>query len=312
MGGAASAPAKKEDDAPHTDIMVKDCVNRHTMVMGLNIGKEDKFPRDELKQLYPDASDELFNSVLKLFDWTLKGQESLHNVKMFSMLMVALLYPKGADGGREHHFEIAFHIFDVSNSGDLTRSEFKSMWRAMYATRISALKLVYSTKAGHDMLKAYAEKEHSSENIDFVDAVVHWQNSTDHSTDEAEAVLKKFIGCNAESQVNIGARTQKKLEADFKAANANGTPLALEVFDKAKSDVLKVIEKDTFARFNKDQERMEELFSKEFEEADADHTGRISMQNYIEWATKTPEVIQFYESLTHIKHKHRPKEGAAE
>ena len=183
MGGAASAPAKKEDDAPHADIMVKDAVNRHTMVMGLNIGKEDKFPRDELKQLYPDASDELFNSVLKLFDWTLKGQESLHNVKMFSMLMVALLYPKGADGGREHHFEIAFHIFDVSNSGDLTRSEFKSMWRAMYATRISALKLVYSTKAGHDMLKAYAEKEHSSENIDFVDAVVHWQNSTDHSTD---------------------------------------------------------------------------------------------------------------------------------
>ena len=141
------------------------------------------------------------------------------------------------------------------------------MWRAMYATRISALKLVYSTKAGHDMLKAYAEKEHSSENIDFVDAVVHWQNSADRSTDEAGAVLKKFIGCNAESQVNIGARTQKKLEADFKAANANGTPLALEVFDKAKSDVLKVIEKDTFARFNKDQERMEELFSKEFEEA---------------------------------------------
>ena len=32
----------------------------------------------------------------------------------------------------------------------------------------------------------------------------------------------------------------------------------------------------------------------------------------VEWATKTPEVIQFYESLTHIKHKHRPKEGAAE
>ena len=39
-------------------------------------------------------------------------------------------------------------------------------------------------------------------------------------------------------------------------------------------------------------------------------TGRISMQNYIQWATKTPEVIQFYESLTAIKHKHRPKDDA--
>ena len=48
----------------------------------------------------------------------------------------------------------------------------------------------------------------------------------------------------------------------------------------------------------------------EFDEADADHTGRISMQNYIQWATKTPEVIQFYESLTAIKHKHRPKDDA--
>ena len=45
----------------------------------------------------------------------------------------------------------------------------------------------------------------------------------------------------------------------------------------------------------------------EFDEADADHTGRISMQNYIQWATNTPEVIQ---SLTAIKHKHRPKDDA--
>ena len=309
MGGAASAPAM-EDAQPNTEILVKDCVKRHTMVMKLNIGKEDKFPRDELKQLYPEASDELFNAVLKLFDWTLKGQESLHNVKMFSMLMVALLYPKGEDGGRDHHFEIAFHIFDVTNTGDLDRSEFRSMWRAMYATRISALKLVYSTKAGHDMLKAYAEKEHSSENIDFVDAVVHWQSSADHSTDEAGAVIHKYIGASTDCQVNIGTRTQRKLEADFKAAVNNGAPLNPDVFDKAKGDILKVIEKDTFARFNKDQERMEELFAKEFDEADADHTGRISMQNYIQWATKTPEVIQFYESLTAIKHKHRPKDDA--
>ena len=141
---------------------------------------------------------------------------------------------------------------------------------------------------------------------------MHWQNSKDKSTEEAATIMHQYVGAMAETQVNLGARTVKKLNADFKAASDGGTPLAPDFFDKGKADILKVIEKDTFARFNKDQERMEELFSKEFEEADADHTGRISMQNYIEWATKTPEVIQFYESLTHIKHKHRPKEGAAE
>jgi len=304
MGSASSAPAKEAE--PHVNVLVKDCVKRHTMVMSLNIGREEKFPREELRALYPDAADELFNAVLKLFDWSLKGQESLHNVKMFSMLMVALLYPKTENGGREHHFEIAFKIFDISDTGDLDKKEFKSMWRAMYATRISALKLVYSTKSGHKMLKAFAEKEHSSENIDFVDAVHKWQ-SCEQSTEEAGAIMHQFVGPTAETQVNLGARTVRQMNADFKAAVENGTPLKPTTFDKAKNDVLKVIEKDTFARFNKDQERMEELFTKEFDEADADHTGRISMENYVSWATRTPEVIQFYESLTNIKHKTKPR-----
>ena len=64
------------------------------MVMKLNIGKEEKFS-DELKQLYPEASDELFNAVLKLFDWTLKGQESLHNVKCFPCSWSRCSTPRG-------------------------------------------------------------------------------------------------------------------------------------------------------------------------------------------------------------------------
>jgi len=176
----------------------------------------------------------------------------------------------------------------------------------MYATRISALKLVYSTKSGHDMLKAFAEKEHSSENIDFVDAVHHWQHH-DQTIEEAGAIMHQFVGPTAETQVNLGARTVRQMQAEFKAAVDGGGPLKATLFDKAKNDTLKVIEKDTFARFNKDQERMEELFNKEFDEADSDHTGRISMENYVEWATRTPEVIQFYETLTHIKHKHKPQ-----
>ena len=183
------------------------------------------------------------------------------------------------------------------------------MWHAMYAARLNALKIVYKTKAGHQMLKEYAEKEYAGENVDFIDAVVNWQENASGSLSAAEEVMKQFVGATAETQVNLGAKTERKLRADLKAAAEGDAPLAPDFFDKAKGDIMKVIEKDTFARFSKDEARMEELLTREFDEVDSDNTGVISMDNYLDWARKTPEIVQWLETLTRLHSAASPVPG---
>ncbi|KAH8098315.1 alpha-glucuronidase [Aureococcus anophagefferens] len=302
MGGAASAPT---DAPPRASVVarndrvqatVQECVNRHNKLVELNIGADETFPMDELRALYADADDALFKKAVKLFDWSSKGEAALENVKMFSLLMVALLHPSEAGKMERTTFDIAFAIFDADASGNLEVDEFKAMFRALYQTRVSALKLVYTSKAGHAMLQEFAESELSTENMEFVDAVDAWAAMDDaqRGTLAAGGLLDQFVGEAAKTPVNLPAKATAKLQAEYKAAS--------------KKEILKVIEKDTFARFNKDRERMEALMKETFKEVDTDTSGKISKDEYIAWAKQHPEVLAFYEHLTAQTHK--IKDGA--
>ncbi|KAK7250030.1 alpha-glucuronidase [Aureococcus anophagefferens] len=252
---------------------VQECVNRHNKLVELNIGADETFPMDELRALYADADDALFKKAVKLFDWSSKGEAALENVKMFSLLMVALLHPSEAGKMERTTFDIAFAIFDADASGNLEVDEFKAMFRALYQTRVSALKLVYTSKAGHAMLQEFAESELSTENMEFVDAVDAWAAMDDaqRGTLAAGGLLDQFVGEAAKTPVNLPAKATAKLQAEYKAAVDGGVgTLGDAFFEESKKEILKVIEKDTFARFNKDRERMEALMKETFKEVDTD------------------------------------------
>ncbi|KAH8058488.1 alpha-glucuronidase [Aureococcus anophagefferens] len=302
-------PAGTRDDV--AGATVQECVNRHNKLVELNIGADETFPMDELRALYADADDALFKKAVKLFDWSSKGEAALENVKMFSLLMVALLHPSEAGKMERTTFDIAFAIFDADASGNLEVDEFKAMFRALYQTRVSALKLVYTSKAGHAMLQEFAESELSTENMEFVDAVDAWAAMDDaqRGTLAAGGLLDQFVGEAAKTPVNLPAKATAKLQAEYKAAVDGGVEtLGDAFFEESKKEILKVIEKDTFARFNKDRERMDALMKETFKEVDTDTSGKISKDEYIAWAKQHPEVLAFYEHLTAQTHK--IKDGA--
>lgn len=86
---------------------ISECVNKHQQLVDLHIGESETFPMDELRALYADADQKLFDSAVKLFDWTQKGEKALENVKMFSLLMVALLHPSEEGETDRSQFDIA-------------------------------------------------------------------------------------------------------------------------------------------------------------------------------------------------------------
>lgn len=308
MGSGISSAETAGDDHDHVArTTVMECVNRHRQLVSLNLEQDQRFSLEELRALYADAPDALFRRAVKLFDWTATGNRALENVKMFSLLMVALLHPRrfGCEGGRRTQFDVAFAIFDHDESGQLDFSEFQAMCYAMHATRLSALKVVYTSKVGHAMLHDMAEKEHSPENIEFLDDVEAWAHLPDdqRGIEAAGGLLDRYVGAQAMTPLNLPHQTCSDARRAYEAARAAGADtLDARFFDDVKREVFKVLEKDMFARFDRDRQRMTEIMRAAFDEVDVDHTGRISKEQYVVWAKKNPEVLVFYDQLTKMTH----------
>jgi hypothetical protein len=274
-------------------------------------GPETHMSKAEVRALWPDADEQIFNSAYKIFDWTAHSEdEKADNVKMFTILMVSLLAPDEAQRSPTHLYEVAFLIFDVDESGALDKEEFGKMISVIYKSKANALRLVFDTKAGHDMLESFASKEHCAENIAFLDAVTAWAAKAaagDASAAEAAHVHDTYCTEIAPYPVNLSARTKKLLDEGLAK-----DPPPPDLFDKARKDILKLIEQDTFARFNKDKDRLDELVKKLFVEVDKSHTGKIERDEYVDWAKNNPEVTQFYQPLTKLTEDVKKRRAAAD
>lgn len=304
---ASSRVAPSDDGGSDGHADIKRRYTRHTQLVrpgagGGGGGASMTMSKDEVRALWPDADRELFDSAYKIFDWTTHSEEEkADNVKMFTILMVSLLAPHEERTSPTHLYEIAFLIFDVDESGSLDKDEFAKMIGVIYKSKANALRLVFQSAAGHDMLNAFAEREHCAENIDFLDAVGAWGRTAAEAgagdVAEARHIRDTFCTDIAPTPVNLSHKTMKALTA---AMAADAYPP--DLFELAKKDILRLVEQDTFARFNKDKERLGKLVDDLFLEVDKSRTGKIEKGEYVEWARGNPEVTKFYQPLSKLTH----------
>ncbi|KAJ8599388.1 hypothetical protein CTAYLR_007032 [Chrysophaeum taylorii] len=297
MGGGWSK--SKPEPRVYSTLITKlrSSIASHASIIEMCVAEGEVVAKESIRVLYPGVDTQVFDQAFRMFDWTATGAEAIANVKMFGILMVSLF----EQDPRANFFDCAFTIFDADESEDLDKDEFASMIYAMMTSRASALKLLMSSTSGRKSLLNFASREHSGENLDFLLDVDNWDSS---DTQTGALIMARFIGDTAETPVNLSAKCAKECLATFQAAGGNdAVDLPPTLFLKAKNEILKTIERDTFARFNKDKEEVDILVANLFAEVDTGRTGKIDKAEYIAWANENPQVIDFYNRLTAVVEK---------
>ena len=116
-------------------------------------------------------------------------------------------------------------------------------------------------KRGVDLLWEFSKKEFSEENLKFISACRELQKSTTMQVFDRKAkhIYLEFVKQGATAEINIGSNIKKELHGIFIPLFKNKKSLLPEqtdLFNRAEDHILKLIEKDSYARFVK-----QELFS---------------------------------------------------
>jgi len=103
---------------------------------------------------------------------------------------------------------------------------------------------------GAKQFRAFLKKERSEEHIDFLEAVAKWkQTANPNDKKKATEIYDNYIKDGCAKEVNISAKFKRDIESDV-----SKDQIKLEVFDKAESSVLMMLEEDSFKRFLKSDE----------------------------------------------------------
>ena len=187
-------------------------------------------------------------------------------------------------------------------SGYLGPDEFKEMLRSTVCANMESL---LKTEEGHASFTAHLEDEYSVENIEFYNATGEFR---EHSTAtfmgrmapeelmaKGVAILETYVKSSAEKEVNISAGKQAAIVAAFEAvaASASERCVAPTVFDDARDEVKKLMERDNFGRFSKNAEKLGAMADKFFADADSNNDGKVSKEEYHRWAEVHSEAVEF-------------------
>jgi CRP-like cAMP-binding protein/Ca2+-binding EF-hand superfamily protein len=203
-------------------------------------------------------------------DVTFIGQELVKNSKkhkknnenhMISTIKLMLKFEKTIHENKLAHLRRIFDKCDKDHSGFIEFNEFHAIM-AELADNNKALIL------SDDALQAAfnAIDENCSGTITFCE-FVHYNvierqaaiNLHSKMAESAHTIQRKFIGDNAETQVNIKGPTALKISDDMAKGNIH-----IHMFDKAEDEILKLMSADSFARF-----KQSDLFEQFLESSDS-------------------------------------------
>lgn len=101
-----------------------------------------------------------------------------------------------------------------------------------------------------DLFKVFLKAEFSYENLEFYQAVINYQQHP--SQPLAETVYQRFIGPEAERQINLYGPVAERLKNLF----SSGSAVPANVFDDAKTEIYTLLQSDPWVRFNNELKKI--------------------------------------------------------
>lgn len=240
-------------------------------------------------EMLPDLDEETLKCVFRFFDDSLDGK-----IKTCEFLMAVAMLCQPCDSPEEQ-MQACFHMFDLDESGCLSRDEFCAMIRASVAIDLTTLLL---TNVGEKHLELQLEKEHAQETIRFWRAAVEFRNlSADDRAVAAEAICGQYVRENSPEEVNLPATQRKAILQAVAVLSASDEPPPATLFAAAETEMFNLMERNAFARLRDDPEMLNRLADDFFDRADSDGDGRVRYSEYSKWAMEQPQVLAFFGQL---------------
>ncbi|CAM9942487.1 unnamed protein product, partial [Scytosiphon promiscuus] len=192
---------------------------------------------------------------------------------------------------------VAYSIFDQDGDGELDKDEFQQLMNATLRTHLT-LDFVLRLPAGKEAFLRHLKEEYAQENFYF------WQSSEQFASSlptvaKAQTLYDGYIREGAPKQarfrrlVNISAQTNEGIRNKWHAVQNGEAPLTRKLFTAAQAEVFNLMQKDNFERFRTNTRSMEDFVDCMFKEVDRSNNGRVSLEEYTEWATNNRDVMGF-------------------
>ncbi|GBG33271.1 Regulator of G-protein signaling 8 [Hondaea fermentalgiana] len=258
----------------------------------------------------------LFDKIFALFDVHGNDQVDKHD------FVVALSF-LSQQGSARNAVDLAFRLFDVDASGEMSKPEFNSMIRAIMCNR---LKHALDTPYGRAAFRTHMENEWSLESIKFWETVTHIcdihgncessegsgaapSKSGGIPVSVARQLFDQYICENAPEQINIAGITQQAIVEELQRAAECGEPtVPVDVFRQAAEEIMQLMEMDNFERFRNqlasetERDRQGDILQVNYAEEAWDALGLgpddlMSREQFRAWAKDNPTYFHFLEDI---------------
>ena len=286
MASGAQATLSKQE-------VLRRCRERMTATFGPRSERMLKggISREQMREKLPELNDDVFGFIWHLFDPSFEGTVDIEH---FTSGLSLLLQPTG--GSLENRLEEMFIMFDMDDSGTLSKAEFKSMVEATVLLNLSRL-----LATGEKYIEAQMAEEFSTENLAFWHAARDFREKVGEEERAAEAkkIMERFILDGVDEEINLPSLLKSKLLQDWAVSlsGADRTP-PVNLFADAENEIFMLMERDTFKRFKENPRGAAAIIDDFFQQADKHHDDVITFEEFCDFAMSYPQIVYAFSQLT--------------
>ena len=235
------------------------------------------------------VDDRMLRLIWKLFDHDGNGA-----VDADEFAMTFALLSKGMQSG-ESQIEAMFCMFDSDKNGYITREEFEAMIDATVSLNLQNL---LSSEQGTAAFESQLTLEFSDENLAFWKVVKAYRDLEDGPARLARAkeLVQEFVADDGERPVNLPGAMKVALNKRLAACT---TEAPIDLFDDAGTEIFKLMERDTFARFKQDPDAKKELVNAYYDSAtELAKDANVTFESFKLWANNEPTLTILFHGLS--------------
>ena len=240
--------------------------------------------------LFPKLEIETFEHVFSLFDF----ETGKVDPKDFVLTMSLMAIPVK---NVELEAMLMFTIFDPNGDGELDREEFSSLMKATIMSKMTHVEFLMKNDAAGKVFNDHMKKEFTEENSSFYTAIEAWKKIESPTIEETQKILALHIQPGSDLEVNIPATQVDDILESFAKAEGNKLLVPKTIFDAAQSEIYKLMDRDSYARFKKNPEHIKAMTDALFDQADSNKDGVIELEEYKAWVKSNPDAMNFVREL---------------